>query len=265
MTTGHWPALQGERKMKKINFELIKKIDCLLVFIVAVIAIIGLLITFISEILPVHHSTPAHIEIVNSDDEEATKKTTETIDFVKKIKDVYVFSISTSAIKSNELSTSKSEAKQLSNSIVKGNSSSEIVNFIFVKDEQETVLFSSKAFIYKYQLANDNDSDTNKVSSSIKKSHIFNIYAVIEEDTNNDKQLDSNDKIVLYVSDFDGKNLKEISSSIYYLDLVDRDVILFTEYNDGKVYYYEYDGNSKNKKIIKCVEKELDNKYINLW
>lgn len=251
--------------MKKINFELIKKIDYLLVFIVAVIAIIGLLITFISEILPVHHSTPAYIEIVNSDDEEATKKTTETIDFVKKVKDVYVFSISTSAIKSNELSTSKSEAKQLSNSIVKGNSSSEIVNFIFVKDEQETVLFSSKAFIYKYQLANDNDSDTNKVSSSIKNSHIFNIYAVIEEDTNNDKQLDSNDKIALYVSDFDGKNLKEISSSIYYLDFVDRDVFLFTEYNDGKVYYYEYDGKSKNKKLIKYVEKELDNKYINLW
>lgn len=159
--------------MKKINFELIKKIDYLLVFIVAVIAIIGLLITFISEILPVHHSTPAYIEIVNSDDEETTKKTTETIDFVKKIKDVYVFSISTSAIKSNELSTSKSEAKQLSNSIVKGNSSTEIVNFIFVKDEQETVLFSSKAFIYKYQLANDNDSDTNKVSSSIKKITYF--------------------------------------------------------------------------------------------
>jgi len=91
--TRHWGGKR--RKMKKINFELIKKIDYLLVFIVAVIAIIGLLITFISEILPVHHSTPAYIEIVNSDDEEATKKTTETIDFVKKIKDVYVVSIST--------------------------------------------------------------------------------------------------------------------------------------------------------------------------
>ena len=114
-------------------------------------------------------------------------------------------------------------------------------------------------------MANDNDSDTNKVWSSINNSHIFNIYAVIEEDTNNDKQLDSNDKIALYVSDFDGKNLKAISSSIYYLDFVDRDVFLFTEYNDGKVYYYEYDGKSKNKKLIKYVEKELDNKYINLW
>ena len=76
----------------------------------------------------------------------------------------------------------------------------------------------------------------------IKLNH-FNIYAVIKEDTNRDKQLDSKDKIALYVSNYDGKNLKEISSSVYYLDCIDKNTFLFAEYEDGKVTFYEYDGN----------------------
>lgn len=251
--------------MKKINFELIKKIDYLLIFLAGVIGAIALLVGVISEIFPIHHSRPAHIEIIDSNEKEPDEKTAESIDFLEKLKDVYVFSVSTSAIKSDDLSKSNFEANQFSNVMQKASSASEIINFIFVKDEQETTLFSSKVFIYKYQLANDSDSDGGAASSAYKNQHSFNMYTVIKEDTNNDKRLDSKDRIALYVSDYDGKNAKEISSSIYYLRCIDKDTFLFIEYEDGKAYYYAYDGNLKSKKLVKCVEKKISEKTIQLW
>ena len=258
----HW-RLEG--KMKKINFEIIKKVDYLLVFIAAVIGLIALLVNLISEIFPIRGSQPAHIEIIDSRDEEAVSKITESIDFLEKIKDVYVFSVTTSAIKSDDLSKSNLEAKQLSNIIQKSSSASKIINFIFVKDEQETLLFPSKVFIYKYQLSNDNSPNDINTSAIHKNLHNFNIDAVIKEDTNRDKQLDSKDKIALYVSNYDGKNLKEISSSVYYLDCIDKNTFLFSEYEDGKVTFYEYDGNFEKVTLIKTVQQELSEKRIILW
>lgn len=248
--------------MKKLNFEIIKKVDYLLVFLVAVFGLIALLVNIISDIFPIHHKQrqPAHIEIIDSETEEDSAKLTENINFMKKLKDVYVFSVSTSAIKSNELSKSNIESKQLENVMQKHSTASEIINFIFVKDEQELKLFSTKAFIYKYELADDDNS-----SSYIVHKHNFNIYAVIKEDSNNDKQLDSKDKISLYVSDYNGNNLKEISSSIYYVDCIDENTILFTEYSNGKVSYYEYNGNLKTTKLIKSIEKEVTEKSIDLY
>ena len=244
--------------MKKINFELIKKIDYLLVFIAAVFGLIAMLVNIISDFFPIHHSQPAHIEIIDSD-KELSPKITETVNFIKKIKDVYIFSVSTSAIKSDELPKSYIKAEDLSNTMQKSSSNSKVINFIFVKDGLESSLFSSKAFFYKYELANYADS------KSYRNMHDFNIYAVIKEDSNNDKQLDSKDKISFYVSDYDGNNLKEISSSIYYLDCIDKNTVLFTEYTDGKVSYYEYNGDLKNKKLIKYIKKEVTEKSIFLW
>lgn len=52
--------------MKKINFEIIKKVDYLLVFIAAVIGLIALLVNLVSEIFPIRYSQPAHIEIIEA-------------------------------------------------------------------------------------------------------------------------------------------------------------------------------------------------------
>ena len=71
--------------MKKINFEIIKKVDYLLVFIAAVIGLIASLVNLISEIFPIRYSQPAHIEIIDSKDEEAVSKITESIDFLEKM------------------------------------------------------------------------------------------------------------------------------------------------------------------------------------
>ena len=55
-----------EGKMNKINFEIIKKVDYLLVFIAAVIGLIALLVNLVSEIFPIRYSQPAHIEIIEA-------------------------------------------------------------------------------------------------------------------------------------------------------------------------------------------------------
>ena len=70
-------------------------------------------------------------------------------------------------------------------------SSSQTVNFIFVKDEKEYSLLPSKAYIYKYELKN---TAGYYVTSAVYEDfaplyllvHDFNVYAVVEEDSNGD-------------------------------------------------------------------------------
>ena len=256
--------------MKKINFEIIKKIDSILVLIIASAVILMFSVETIKKYIPQKKSRAAQIKIVDSDNEKEVEEIKETIDFYKKIDDVYVFSVSTSAIKAGELSESSAVNSQISNVIGQsfGYSSSQHVNFLFVKNGETTSLFSSKVFIYKHQLKNSDDlvpegvASFNPYESTV---HDFNIYAVIKNDTNNDKLLDSKDNISLYVSDYDGNNLKEISSSIYYIECTGKNIFIFSEYVDGKVSFYEYDGNSKKVALIKTFEKELTEKRINLW
>lgn len=264
---------KGEVYMKKINFELIKKIDYVLVLLIALIFIVSFFIKKISRIIPRKHIEPAHISIVNSDDDNVSEEIKEKIDFLKKVDDVYIFTVSTSAIKSGDLSDSLYTGSgyngtSISNVIGQsiGQSSSQIINFIFNKDLEEYKLFSSKVYIYKYELKNPMIPDFSSVYiPSYVAGHDFNIYAVIKDDSNNDKKLDSKDNISLFVSDYDGKNLHEISSSIYYLENIEQNIYLFTEYNDGKVSFFEYDGNTDKKTLIKTIEQELDDKEIKLW
>lgn len=259
--------------MKKLNFELIKKIDYVLVLLIAIVCIVSFLIEKISRYIPRKHSEPAHISVINSDDDTLSEETKESINYLKKVDDTYVFTISTNAIKSAELSDSiytgnGYDGVAISNSISQSvrQSSSQIVNFIFKKGTEEYNLFSSKVYIYKYELKDSNDLEIYPASYPYHiTGHDFNIYAVIKDDSNNDKKLDSKDNISLFVSDYDGKNLHEISSSIYYLENVDRNMYLFTEYNAGKVSFFEYDGNTDKVTLIKKIEQDLYEKEIKLW
>ena len=258
--------------MKKINFETLKKIDYVLVLLIAIVCIITFLVEKISRYMPKHHSEPAHISVVNSNDDISSEETKESLDFLKKLEDVYIFTVSTKAIKSDEISYSEYDGLEISNAIGQSirQSSSQIINFSFLKEKEEYNLFSSKFYIYKYELKNSKEID---FSPSVYESYIpsysdghdFNIYAVIKEDTNNDKKLDSKDNISLYISDYDGKKLHEISSSIYYLEKIGKNIYLFTEYNDGKVSFFEYNGNTDKVTLIKTIEQELKEKKIKLW
>ena len=256
--------------MKKINFETIRKIVYILVLIIAVTVIITFSVRAIKDHLPRKKAKTAQIKVVDSEDEEETEDTTESIDYLTKLDDVYVFAVSSSAIKSDELSLPTTMGIEMSNAIgqsIPRYGSSQIINLLFVKNGQETSLFSSKAFIYKYQLKNSYypSPESASIYSYSTLDHDFNIYAVIKNDTNNDKILDSKDNISLYVSDYDGNNLQELSPSIYYFTCTDNNVFVFSEYNEGKISFYEYDGNLKKVSLITTFEKELTEKRINLW
>ena len=262
-----------EENMKKLNFELIKKIDYVLVLFIAIVCIALFLTEKISRYIPRKHLEPAHISVINSDDDVSSEEIKESINFLKKVDDTYIFTISTNAIKSAELSDSIYTGNgynglAISNSIGQSirQSSSQIVNFMFQKGKEENKLFSSKVYIYKYELKKFRNQEIYQSSYPYPLTgHDFNIYAVIKDDSNNDKKLDSKDNISLFVSDYDGKNLHEISSSIYYLENIEQNIYLFTEYNDGKVSFFEYDGNTDKVTLIKTIEQELNEKEIKLW
>ena len=256
--------------MKKINFEIIKKINSVLILIIAVAVIISFSVTTIKKYIPRKQPKTAQIKIVDSNNEKEAEKIEETIDFYKKIDDVYIFSVSSSAIQSEELAEPEYLSLEMSNAIGQSMrySSSQLINFIFEKEGKETSLFSSKVFIYKHQLKNSTSIPIDLSASAYPydlSDHDFNIYAVIKNDTNNDKTLDSKDNISLYISDYDGSNLQEISSSIYYFECVDKNIFVYSEYSNGIVSFYEYDGNQKKIKLIRSFEKELTEKRINLW
>ncbi len=79
-------------------------------------------------------------------------------------------------------------------------------NIIFYakKDGKTHVLLKEKALINKFKLLEYKQE-------SGKETQKFWFYKIIEKDTNGNKQLDSQDAIVGYISDISGKNLKQIT------------------------------------------------------
>jgi len=126
-----------------------------------------------------------------------------------------------------------------------------LTNFIFVKDDKESKLFSFKGYIYKSYFAGE-------------KKHDCNVYAVIKEDSDNDKKLTSKDKITLFVSDYDGSDLEEVSSEIYSFEFLEKNIFLYTEFKDQVLSYFEYNFNTKTKKLIKKIEQKEATKSINM-
>ena len=63
----------------------------------------------------------------------------------------------------------------------------------------------------------------------------------------------------MYVSNYDGKNLKEISSSVYYLDCIDKNTFLFSEYEDGKEAHAE--NMSLSKWVVSKIMERIEPHY----
>ncbi|MBQ9213161.1 MAG: hypothetical protein IJ150_04390 [Bacteroidales bacterium] len=241
--------------MKKLNFELIRKIDYILVFVAAVTAIISFIVFLIILIIDNFNRNRYEIDempVVESPETEIKQY----IDFVEKIDDVFIFSVKSSGIRADEIIGSGDNMKQsssFSNSAGRYYSGDGIVNLLFVKDENnEKKLFDSNVFIYKYILKNTDEYRTT----------CCNVYAVVTKDTNNDKTLSSRDNISLFISEYDGSQLTEISKSITSFRIVDKNQFLYTEYDGKKLSYYSFDAVKKEKKLIKTVEQEIDEKWI---
>lgn len=247
-----------EEKMKKISFELIKKIDFVLIFIFLILGIITWAIVMIDAFGPFSRRTVSNeVTIVEDDTKEEIR---EYIEFNEKLKDVFIFNLKSSKIKADGLYDDISASSFKSDSSFLGKSYNEgITNFIFIKDTsyEEYKLFDSNIFIYKYRFA---EEKTGKDIYCDK-----NIYAVVNEDTNDDKTLNSEDNIALYISDYDGKNLIKISNSVYKARITDNNQLLFTEYDGRLLTFFLYDLNLNKKTKLKSAEQEAPEKYISFY
>ena len=186
----------------------------------------------------------------------------EYVSFNTKLDDVYVFDVKSSGIRAEEDYSNESgglalSGKGFSNSLYYSGSDG-IKNFIFVKEGSETELklFPSDVFIYKYQFQQQDER--------YSFSHKLNIYAVIKSDTNKDKVLSSRDNIALYVSNYDGTGLTEISPSIISFELIDKNQFLFTEHDGKTLSFYAYNTETKTRTLIKSVEQEISEKRISM-
>lgn len=245
--------------MKKISFELIKKIDFVLIFIFLILGIITWAIIMINIFNPFSgsHTVSNAVTIVEDDTKEEIR---EYIEFNKKLKDVFIFNLKSSKIKADGLYDDISASSLKSSLSFSGKTHNEgITNFIFIKDisYEESKLFDSNIFIYKYKFA---EEKTGKDIYCDK-----NIYAVVNEDTNNDKTLNSEDNIALYISDYDGKNLIKISNSVYKVRITDNNQLLFTEYDGSLLTFFLYDINLNKKTKLKSAEQEAPEKHISFY
>jgi hypothetical protein len=245
--------------MKKINIvEFMKKADFVLVFILAILGIVSLVVSLISNYFPFprHRSEPQMPYVV---DEKVEIK--EYVEFDKKIKDVYVFAVKSSGVRAEDSSAfAKEYSASYFNSLGKSMGDDGITNFVFVKPGKgEQKLFSKNVYIYKHHFLFEAERE------NLMYAPDCNVYAVVKSDTNNDKFVDSKDDVSLFVSDYDGTNLMEISSSIVEFESIDRNHFMFSEYDGKTLSYYVYDCDAHKKNVLKTVEQDISEKKIALY
>ena len=246
--------------MKKKIFEFIKKADFVLVFVFAFLGIIALGAALINDLLPFHRTRAQQIAVI----EDVQVEIKEHLEFERKIKDVYIFSVKSSAIKVDEAygtEKSKWSGNGFSNLIGRNSDGDGITNLVFVKNNgrEEYKLFPANVFIYKYCLAEVEEEQPPRYPQE------YNVYAVVKNDTTNDKILNSEDDIALYVSDYDGTHVKEIASSIITFRFLGGEEILFSEYDGTVQSYFVYDCKTNVKTLIKSIKQEIIEKEIALY
>ena len=169
-----------------------------------------------------------------------------------------------SAIKVDEAygtEKSKWSGNGFSNLIGRNSDGDGITNLVFVKNNgrEEYKLFPANVFIYKYCLTEVEKDQPPRYPQE------YNVYAVVKNDTTNDKILNSEDDIALYVSDYDGTHVKEIASSIITFRFLGGEEILFSEYDGTVQSYFVYDCKTNVKTLIKSIKQEIIEKEIALY
>ena len=252
--------------MGKLNIEFFKKADYVLVFFCAILGVLVLsvsLLFLLKEVFVSNHSAPDKVVLENDEEKTDEEKSTEStedkdekgssIHYNCKLEDVYIFNVFSYKLQVNSVSySSRSKLGYDREEYRRGG----LANLIFVKGlKEEHKLFPSDSqYIFKYDYA---DKDARKGCSC-------NVYAVLKSDTNGDKILDEEDDISIYVSDYDGKNLMEVSSSVSYFDHIDKEQFLFSEFHDGVVKFFVFDCVKREKSLIKSVKQKATVKRIDM-
>ena len=243
--------------MENRFIQTVKKIDAVLILVAGVALIIFLCAAAYDMFGGHDYEPPNQIIIADSNDPDEKVEVKETVTFYKSVKDVYVFSVSSTAINSDDLVEMTAESGfSMKNSVKSFNSA--VANFIFVKDGVQKRLFDKNALIYKYSLANTDEN-------VYPLSHDFNIYAVVNQDTNGDQLLNGMDNVSLYVSEYDGTGLQQISSSMFSFDIVSKNEFVFSEYDGTKETFYRFNRETGKKVMLTSVSQEVEEKRIAMY
>lgn len=244
--------------MGKLNFEFIRKINHVLIFLGACAGIVFICVLVGCAIFDAISSSssrdesavfvktdaadvasPSDVEAENNAENEGGVKEEEEkeyIEFNRMLKDVYVFDVldSSLCVKKDVTRSRYSRSTEARNKSVHA-------NFLFVNsNKEEHKLFPTNSqYIIKHSFR---DSCA--------------IYVVIKHDTNGDKVLDFSDDASLYVSDYDGKNLMEMSSSVFDSKPIGKGLILITEFHDDELKFYVLDCVKREKNLIKSVKQK---------
>lgn len=164
--------------------------------------------------------------------------------FNMKLLDVYVFNISSDAIKMK----SGPELGDSTMNMFSGGSRNvyQKVNLLFVPESGSSyLLMKDNAYIVKTSFYDDS-KDKDRYRRNLSK----NLYLIISKDKNEDGFLKSDDDTAdLYVSDYNGKNLNVVLKGVYDYKVIQDNLIMIEVREKPGVTFYTYD--VITKKLVK--------------
>ena len=177
----------------------------------------------------------------SADGTNARPKVTYTKHFVAKLRDTYVFSLSSSVIDPHYRHSKSLERGMMHEDEPRGRyyAAGDAVNLIFVgPDGEGKVLFGQDVKINQYELSRDE-------GKTPYGRHEFmlarNLYLVTTSDTNKDGFLNYEDAQTLYVSEYNGAELKVILEDVESYQELSANLLLITKRVGSGAEFFEYD------------------------
>lgn len=238
-------------------FDILKKIDLVLIALISLLGIIVASYT-VYNIIRSHIVRPPRQQVTITKDDTPTPKQVDKTHFMLCVKDCYIFSITNNTIPSNAISPlglQKDSAVLNSARSFGMRQDDSIINLIFIRGKEEHTLLKHPALIYQTYFPRDDERE-----NEFDK----NIYSIIETDSNGDGVLNSDDKVTLLVTDYDGKNEIKLSSDLLTYRR-QKNLLIFSENNDEGQQYYSF--NSKDNVVTpllttkSATKKEIDGLY----
>jgi len=216
-----------ESNMRIMNF--IEKANKVLLFIAAIVVIFAIGKSLISDLFKSGYSAPKVQVIEHSaalDEEPNLQK-----NYIGQIKDVHILEITSDKIVNQK--PYSANAKIIVSSAL--SLSRNAVNLMFTKaGEKNKVLFKNNVLIVGFSPVQLKETSYHSVLSK-------NIYSVVQNDTNKNGFLNSDDQKELLVSEYDGSGLKSIMDNIEGYQLISNNMILIYTKPESETLYYIFD------------------------
>ncbi|KID56608.1 hypothetical protein JF50_11780 [Pseudoalteromonas luteoviolacea] len=219
---------------KMLSF--IKKSNQVLFFVAVTLFIIVVSIDFITDLLDNKYEPPKIALVDNKDEHTQIKKTQYTIEYFAKLKDVYIFELSSKEIDINQTHDGEivemfAKPKVSLDLYTVPYLSKNAVNLMFVRENGERhMLLKKDGLILEISKAK---FATNEAGYLLDK----NLYLIINEDTNQNGYLDSDDSAKLFTSTFDGKDLSLVLQDIGAFNLISDNKVLISQKGKSPKFY----------------------------